>query len=48
MTFKTASLVFWSLVAVLLCTRVALHDQIALGDMPVAQAVAWLRTFLVG
>lgn len=43
MTFKTASLLFWTLVVALLGARVALHEQIALGS-PAGQFVAWLRT----
>lgn len=48
LSFKRASIVFWSVVGALLSARVVLHDQIALGDTPVGQAVAWLRTFIVG
>ena len=46
MTFKTASLLFWTLVVGLVGARVVLHEQIALGASA-GQLVAWLRT-LVG
>ena len=45
MSFKTASLVFWTVVVALLGARVAFHDQIALGA-PAGQLIAWLKSFV--
>lgn len=45
MTFKTASIMFWTVIVTLLGARVAFHDQIALGS-PAGYMVAWLKTLI--
>ena len=46
MSFKSASLLFWAVIAGLLVARVALHDQIALDTSSAGQLLAWLKTFV--